>query len=141
MGCSAGKHLTTSPELSTSSHSTKENGHATHTPDVPRHSLESSTHNLKRKDSSNSVSSVKEPDIPDPNNDMYSVISTKKVDERTFARRPIPINRSSESCGAPPKPIPINQVRVQMTKSQTEFFKMLDKKIDEGPDYISETDS
>ena len=49
------------------------------TSDVPRHSLESSTHNLKRKDSSNSVSSVKEPDIPDTDNDMYSVISTKKV--------------------------------------------------------------
>lgn len=32
MGCSAGKHMTTSPEVSSSSHSTKENGCTVHTP-------------------------------------------------------------------------------------------------------------
>ena len=47
--------------------------------DVPRHSLESSAHNNKRKDSNNSISSVKEPDIPEPKNDMYSVLSKDKV--------------------------------------------------------------
>lgn len=140
MGCSAGKHLTTSPEISSSSHSTKENGWTMHSPDVPRHSLESSSHNSTRKDSSNSISSIKEPDIPEPKNDMFSATSGKdKSEDRTFAKRPAP-NRSNDTCGTP-KPIPLNQVRVQMTRSQTEFFKMLDKKIDEGPDYISETDS
>jgi len=140
MGCSAGKHLTTSPEVSSSSHSTKENGWAAHSPDVPRHSLESSAHNSKRKDSNNSISSVKEPDMPEPKNDMYTVLSKEKNEDRTFAKRPVPI-RSNDNCGTPPKPIPLNQVRVQMTRSQIEFFRMLDKKIDEGPDYISETDS
>ena len=32
MGCSAGKHMTTSPEVSSSSHSAKENGCTVHTP-------------------------------------------------------------------------------------------------------------
>lgn len=32
MGCSAGKHMTTSPEVSSSSHSAKENGCSVHTP-------------------------------------------------------------------------------------------------------------
>jgi len=41
-----------------------------HITDVPRHSLESSALNTKRKDSSNSISSVKEPDIPEPKNDI-----------------------------------------------------------------------
>lgn len=43
-----------------------------HITDVPRHSLESSALNIKRKDSSNSISSVKEPDIPEPKNDIFS---------------------------------------------------------------------
>lgn len=42
-----------------------------HIADVPRHSLESSALNIKRKDSSNSISSVKEPDIPEPKNDIF----------------------------------------------------------------------
>ena len=48
--------------------------------DVPRHSLESSAHNSKRKDSNNSISSIKEPDMPEPKNDMYTVLSKEKVD-------------------------------------------------------------
>lgn len=51
----------------------------TYITDVPRHSLESSALNTKRKDSSNSISSVKEPDIPEPKNDMFSLLSKDKV--------------------------------------------------------------
>ena len=55
------------------------------TADVPRHSLESSSHNSTRKDSSNSISSIKEPDIPEPKNDMFSATSGKdKVDDINF---------------------------------------------------------
>lgn len=140
MGCSAGKHLTTSPEASSSSHSTKENGFSPHTSDVPRHLLESSAHCIKRKDSSNSISSVKEPDIPEPKNDVCSRPLKNKNEDKPVAKKPVPI-KSGDSCSSSPKPIPINQVRVQMTKSQIEFFSMLDRKIAEGPDYISETDS
>lgn len=141
MGCSAGKHMTTSPEVSSSSHSssqsTKENGCTVHTPDVPRHSLESSALNIKRKDSSNSISSVKEPDIPEPKNDIFS---KDKNEDRIFSKKTVPI-RSNDNFCTTPKPVPVNQIRVQMTKSQLEFFRMLDQKIDAGPDYISETDS
>ncbi|XP_068694923.1 uncharacterized protein C1orf21-like [Montipora foliosa] len=136
MGCSAGKHLTTSPEVSSSSH-TKENGH---TSDVPQHSLESSSQNYKRKDSSNSISSIKEPDIPDAKHNENPVLSKDKNEERSLAKRPAPI-RSGDSCSDAAKPIPFSQVRVQMTRSQIEFFRMLDEKIEKGPDYISETDS
>ncbi|KAJ7339523.1 hypothetical protein OS493_005922 [Desmophyllum pertusum] len=141
MGCSAGKHMTTSPEVSSSSHSVKENGSTVHTPDVPRHSLESSTAlNCKRKDSSNSISSVKEPDIPEPKTDMFSILSKDKNEDRILSRRPVPL-RSNDNCCTAPKAIPLNQIRLQMTRSQLEFFRMLDQKIDEGPDYVSEADS
>ncbi|XP_020618878.1 uncharacterized protein LOC110056706 [Orbicella faveolata] len=136
MGCSAGKHMTTSPEVSSSSHSAKENGCTVHTPDVPRHSLESSALNTKRKDSSNSISSVKEPDIPEPKND----INKDKNEDRILSKKTVPIRPNDNFCTTP-KPVPVNQIRVQMTKSQLEFFRMLDQKIDAGPDYISETES
>ncbi|KAL9988316.1 hypothetical protein ACROYT_G002749 [Oculina patagonica] len=132
--------MTTSPEVSSSSHSTKENGCAVHSPDVPRHSLESSALNSWRKDSSNSISSIKEPDIPEPKNDMFSILSKDKNEDRILSKKPIPI-RSSDNCCTTPKPVPVNQIRVQMTKSQLEFFRMLDQKIDAGPDYVSETES
>lgn len=139
MGCAAGKHMTTSPEVSSSSHSTKENGCTVHTPDVPRHSLESSALKNNRKDSSNSISSVKEPDIPEPKSDV-SLVSKDKNEDQILLRKPMPL-RTNDNCCAAPKSVPINQVRVQMTKSQLEFFKMLDQKIAEGPDYVSETES
>lgn len=140
MGCSASKRLTTSPDPSSSSQSTKENGWLSHTSDVPRHSVESSSHSFKRKDSSNSISSIKEPDIPDTSHKESPVSQKDKNEERSFAKRPSPI-RSNDSCSNSTKPAPINQVRVQMTRSQIEFFRMLDEKIEKGPDYISETDS
>lgn len=139
MGCSAGKHMTTSPEVSSSSHSTKENGCSVHTPDVPRHSLESSALKNSRKDSSNSITSVKEPDIPEPKNDISSVTKDKNEDGIP-RRKPTPIRTNDNHCAAP-KSVPINQVRMQMTKSQLEFFRMLDQKIAEGPDYVSEAES
>jgi len=128
--------MTTSPEVSSSSHSAKENGCTVHTPDVPRHSLESSALNTKRKDSSNSISSVKEPDIPEPKND----INKDKNEDRILSKKTVPIRPNDNFCTTP-KPVPVNQIRVQMTKSQLEFFRMLDQKIDAGPDYISETES
>lgn len=48
--------------------------------DVPRHSLESSALKNSRKDSSNSITSVKEPDIPEPKNDRSSLIKDKVTD-------------------------------------------------------------
>ena len=47
--------------------------------DVPKHSLESSARTIKRKDSNNSISSVKEPDIPEPKNDVYTTLPKDKV--------------------------------------------------------------
>lgn len=47
--------------------------------DVPRHSVESSSHSFKRKDSSNSIASIKEPDIPDTSHKESPVLQKDKV--------------------------------------------------------------
>ncbi|XP_031560892.1 uncharacterized protein LOC116296919 [Actinia tenebrosa] len=168
MGCSAGKPLSTSPEISTSTqHSTLasvtgKNEHVLSNNglvDIKRSSNNSTITNSSsirnggiRKDSSSSVKSFKviEPTEAPKIANQTTQSKTRLAQDQVKAKREkenggapkkdanIKINRSNSTDDPPVKSVPLGQVKVQLTQSQADFFTMLDKKIEEGEDYKSD---
>lgn len=159
MGCAAGKQVSGSPEVSSSTHVTavskeKENGWSPLVSENQRKATKGdlSLLNNKKKDSSRSESSVacksslQCPEREIPNTKVQYLATSKPAcqessDSNSNVKKPTFQNRTGTNNDVGAKPVPLGQIRMQMTQSQMDFFKMLDSKINEGPDYISETDT
>ncbi|XP_032234597.2 uncharacterized protein LOC5509769 [Nematostella vectensis] len=159
MGCSAGKHVSASPELSTNTQisnvvtsfpNQKENGWTNSgVVDMPppRNTAQTIRRNSK-KDSTQSSPNNSECDVHE--NASKPVLLPKKVtpvpvlsklnkekDNGNLLKKNTQNRRNTDDL--PSRPQQIGQQKMMLTQSQTDFFTMLDRKIEAGEDYISDT--
>ncbi|KXJ13849.1 uncharacterized protein LOC110239738 [Exaiptasia diaphana] len=165
MGCSAGKTLSTSPEISTSTQHTNihginakidnKNGLSNNglvdekRPSQTLSSSKSSVNPTSRRDSTDSGNSSNSLDTPEkcldalPDNKHTKQKQTQeqskhKVENGGQPRKPLLSKNRGENEQQQVRSIPLGQVKVQLTQSQADFFTMLDRKIEEGEDYKSD---
>lgn len=137
MGCAAGKPTASSPEVSTEV--TRENGWQTI-------GVEKTLEYVKNNSSVTIESERSEP-LNESNLDCNDIISGTQGQDRnsemTETKVPThqPKRKFTPGVDAPARSIPLKHMNSMATRSQLEFFVMLDRKIAEGPDYTSEAES